>query len=183
MKAEVALRPAQVQISGSADFPEMTLVAYRRGEPATAKVIPAETGVSFAPDGGGSVVVLAVSRALAEAKKGQVDTAWLEPSAPGVVLVGIAEVPSVYRDVLVRYQAVKTEKGPGLKLLNPDELAAAQTSPGTDPSLQGARAEAQSQQLLFWSVGAAAVLVLAGGCWFFLRSRKRNPRPAKDMPS
>jgi hypothetical protein len=75
--------------------------------------------------------VMAVPRALAEkAKGGASDPAWLEPSASGVIRVpGTFQVPSVFRDIVLRFRLEKEDKGLKLVLLNKEDLKAAQQEP------------------------------------------------------
>src|SRR5262245_44255776 len=168
VEAAVAPRPPKVVLSSSADYPEMVFVVYAvkaddpwatgiRVDPTTAKIIPANTEVEW--PWMSQVAVLAVPRALTD-KKQTPDRAWLESSAPGVIRVpGAFWAGHVYRTVVLRYQLEKTDNGPKLTLLNPDDLKAAQEYPA------GPSASVRDSALSDLSLAQVAVggLLLVGG--------------------
>jgi hypothetical protein len=190
VEASVTPRPPRIVLSSSADYPEMVFVVYEikaddpwatgsRVDQATARTVPAGAELEWPLE---RAAVLAVPRALAE-KKGGPDPAWLGSSAPGVIRFPEAfSPPRVYRRAVLRYQLEKTDKGPKLTLLNPDELSAAQQQYSGDTPAKAPEGQqfVLAQPLFLWGLAAGGGLGLVVGAGFSWRlSRSRLP-PARD---
>ncbi len=172
VEASLVPRLPKVVLSSSADYPEMVFVVYAiktydpwatgiRVDPATAKLFAANTEVDTELEWPQSdqFAVLAVPRALAE-KKQTPDPAWLEPSAPGVIRIPEAfDLEWGTRTVVLRYQLEKTDKGPKLTLLNPDDLKAAQEHPA-GPS--GSVPDSAQSDLSLAQVAVGGLLLVGG---------------------
>jgi hypothetical protein len=178
-EAAVVARSPNVVLSSSADYPEMVFVLYLikednpwatgiRVDPTTAKMVAANTEFEWSL---GQAAILAVPRTVAEKKKTP-DPAWLESSTPGVIRIPESFFPPhVYRRAVLRYQLQKTDKGPKLTLLNPDELKAAQQEyvgvMTTQPSFL-------VQPLFLWGLAAGAALGLIVRVGFSWRLKRHN---------
>ena len=194
VEAAVAPRSPTIVMLNSADFSEMVFVVYRikagdpwatgiRVDPTTAKIVPADTDVEL-PFWEG-LAVLAVPRALAEQTKGAPDPAWLELGAPGVVRVpGVFSIPSVYRDVVLRYRLDKTDNGATLTLLNPEVLKSAQQyplPPGDATRDPWEQAASKTSWVLF-SAGGLFCGLLVGVLLTVLILKRRNKRLREAVP-
>lgn len=177
-EASVAPRSPTVVLSSSDDYAEMDFVLCRikednpwatgiRVDPTGAKIVPVNTEFEWPLE---RTAVLAVPRALT-AKQKTPDSAWFESSTKGVIRIPEAFYPPhVYRRAVLRYRLEKTDKGPKLTLVNPDELKAAQQQYA---EVTKAEPGFQVQPLFLWGLAAGGVLGLLVGVGLSWRLQRR----------